>query len=69
MYVLEVFHKKEWEICKTSDKKKDLEDEAEDLNKLVHRDVLRFLPVSKKYRVRKIKRNEITDDKQNASFG
>ena len=37
--------------------KTELEAEVEDLNKLVPYEVLRFLPISKKYRVKKVKNN------------
>jgi hypothetical protein len=59
MYVLEVYHKKEWEFCKTSEEKKSLEEEAEELNKLVPKEIYKFLPVSRKYRVRKIKKSDL----------
>lgn len=57
MYIIEVWEKNKYKelestinVCKTK-----LEEEVEDLNKLVPREVLRFLPITKKYRVKKIK--------------
>lgn len=57
MYVIEVWEKNKYEelestknVCKSK-----LEEEAEDLNKLVPKEALRFLPVNRRYRVKKIK--------------
>ena len=57
MYVIEVWEKNKYEelestknICKSK-----LEDEVEDLNKLVPKEALKFLPVTRRYRVKKIK--------------
>lgn len=60
MYIIEVWEKnkyKELESTKQPGKTK-LETEVEELNKLVPREVLRFMPVSKKYRIKKIKNDK-----------
>jgi hypothetical protein len=57
MYIIEVWEKKKYkELLSTRHASKTkLEEEVEDLNKLVPYEVLRFLPITKKYRVKKIK--------------
>lgn len=57
MYIIEVWEKnkyKELEATKQA-AKGDLEAQVEELNKLVPKESLKYLPVSKKYRVKKIK--------------
>ena len=56
-YVIEVWEKNKYIELESTIKpgKSDLEAEVEELNKLVPHEVLRYLPVTKKYRVKKIK--------------
>jgi hypothetical protein len=60
MYVIEVWEKRKYKELESTKRpgKAELEAEVEELNKLVPREVLRFMPVSKKYRVKKIKNNK-----------
>lgn len=61
MYIIEVWEKnkyKELESTKQASKK-DLEAQVEELNKLVPREAKLFLPVGKKYRVKKIKNEKV----------
>jgi hypothetical protein len=60
MYVIEVWEKKKYKELQSTlhVSKTKLEEEVEDLNKLVPHDVLRFLPITKKYRVKKIKNSK-----------
>jgi hypothetical protein len=57
MYIIEVFDRKKWRELKTtlSSTKSNLEEEVKELNKLVTKEQLKFLPVKEKYRVKKIK--------------
>lgn len=57
MYIIEVWDKGKWAELPTTLKnnKKELTKEVEDLNELVPKEVLRLLPVSKRYRVKKVK--------------
>lgn len=61
MYVIEVWDKKGWkEIPSTlRTDKKHLSKEVEELNELVPKEVLRTLPVNKRYRVKKVKASHI----------
>ena len=60
MYIIEVFERKKWRLLKNSinTTKNDLEKEVEELNSLVPKEYLKFLPVKEKYRVRKIKNSQ-----------
>lgn len=60
MWVIEVWDKNKYKELESTKKpgKTDLESEVEELNKLVPREVLRFMPVTKKYRVKKIKNDK-----------
>ena len=60
MYIIEVFERKKWRVLKTSlsATKSDLEAEVEELNSLISKEQLKFLPVKEKYRVRKIKSSQ-----------
>jgi len=60
MYIIEVFERKKWRVLKTSlsATKSDLEAEVEELNNLISKEQLKFLPVKEKYRVRKIKSSQ-----------
>ena len=57
MYIIEVFERKKWRVLKTSVSatKTHLEEEVEELNKLISKEQLKLIPVKEKYRVRKIK--------------
>lgn len=60
MYIIEVFERKKWRILKNSlsHTKSFLEEETEDLNKMVPKEQLKELLVKEKYRVKKIKASE-----------
>lgn len=64
MYVIEVWEKNKYKELESTKRatKGDLEAQVEELNKLVPREALKFMPVSKKYRVKKIK-----NEKNNSS--
>lgn len=57
MFIIEVWHKGNWEELPSTlaPSKKKLVKEVEELNELVPKEVLRLLPVSKRYRVKKVK--------------
>jgi len=61
-YLIEVWEKNKYIELPSTLKagKSELEAEVEDLNKLVPYEVLRFLPISKKYRVKKV-RNKVKE--------
>jgi len=56
-YIIEVWEKNKYKELESTKQvsKKELEAQVEELNKLVPRESYKFLPVSKKYRVKKIK--------------
>ena len=65
MFIIEVWDRKKWkELSSTiSNEKGKLEHEVNELNKLVKREEMIMLPVSKKYRVKKVKHIKLTEEK------
>lgn len=63
-FVIEVWEKNKYKELASTVKasKSELEEEVEELNKLVPKEVLKFLPINRKYRVKKIKNSKSKEE-------